>query len=67
MQMVGNLTQEEWDNLPATFGSSVMAKVIGRHRRFAQNNYKDLGGVRVGRTFIFSKKRAAEILGIDTK
>ena len=59
------MTQEEWDALPMTFDSDVVARVFGCERRYVTNHAADeFGGTKVGGRWCFAKSKVAAILGI---
>lgn len=60
------MTEDEWANLPVTFGTEVAARVFGCTIRYVQTHPKELGAVKVAGHWIFSKPKTAEMLGIQS-
>lgn len=58
------LSMEEWAQLPITFGGDAVAKVLGVNLRYVQNHAEELGGVKLGGKWLFSKPRVAALVGI---
>lgn len=58
------MTEQEWRDLPMTFGTEQAARAFGCTKRYAQMHAKDLGGVKVCGHWVFSKPNVAAMLGI---
>ena len=58
------LTDAEWEALPVTFDAPTMARLIRCNTRYVQNHAEELGGRKIADRWIFSKTRAAELLGM---
>lgn len=58
------ITSEEWDALPVTFGSATMSRLLGTNVRYVQNHAAELGGNRIAGRWLFSKPRAAQLVGL---
>lgn len=61
------LSVEEWERLPLTFGVHEMARIIGCGTRYANDHAEELGGRKVGGKWLFTKKGAAGLLGLDNE
>ena len=59
------MSVQEWRELPLTFGAREMARACGCCVRYCQDHATELGGRLIGGRWIFSKSRAAELLGIE--
>ena len=58
------ITEAEWEAMPVTFGAETMARLIHSNTRYVQDHAAELGGHKLGGRWIFSKPRAAELLGL---
>ena len=63
-QVKQGITQEEWDDLPITFGCSTVAHIVGSNVRYVQNHPDEFGGVKVAGRWVFSKSKIASMLSI---
>lgn len=59
------LTREEWRELPETFGAPTCARIMGKGQRFITNHGCELGGVKIGGSWIFSKSVLANMLHVS--
>ena len=59
------ITLEEWRKLPETFSSSVAGHVIGKSQRFCTNHAEELGAVRIGGVWFFSRKALAAVMKVE--
>lgn len=63
-QIAQGITQEEWDELPITFGCETVARIIGSNIRFVQNHPSEFDGIKVAGHWLFSKSQVASKLGL---
>ena len=59
------MSAEAFAKLPIMFGTQPMAAVIGTSPRYVSDHGEELGGVRVGGKWLFSKSQVARRYGID--
>ena len=55
----------EWQKLPETFSSKVAGHVIGKSQRFCTNHAEELGAVRIGGVWFFSRKALAAVMKVE--
>lgn len=60
-----NMSEQEWNEVPVTFGTEQAARVFGCTLRYVQTHAKDLGGVKVAGHWVFSKPKTAAMLGLE--
>lgn len=58
------VTEDEWRDLPVTFGVTVMARLTRTNTRYLQDHAAEFGGRKVAHRWLFSKASAAELLGL---
>lgn len=57
-------TSEEWEQLPFTFGVPEMAHILGAGQRYVSNHACELGAVKLGGKWLFSKPKVAGLIGL---
>lgn len=61
---LAGISDAEWEALPVTFGAVTMARLLRSNPRYVQDHAHELGGRKLGGRWLFSKPRAAELLGL---
>ena len=59
------MTEQEWKSLPVTFGTEQSARLFGLSLNYVQHHAQELGGVKVAGHWVFSKPKAAAMLGLE--
>lgn len=60
-----NVTETEWQSMPITFGTSVLARLLGSDARYVSNHAEELGGRKLAGKWVFSKTKTAELIGLN--
>lgn len=59
------LTNDEWRELPVTFGITEMARLVRCNWRYMSDHAAEFGGRKVAGRWLFSKSEAAKLLGLE--
>lgn len=59
------ISLEEWRELPITVGVSDTARVLRISKHWVSDHAAELGGVKLGGRWLFSKSRLGELAGIE--
>jgi len=58
------MSEAEWQALPVTFGVPDMARLTRTNLRYMSDHAERYGGVKIAGRWLFSKSKAAKLLGI---